>query len=170
MELTRGTVFGGAYGVYLSDGATLRANGTAGYPFALAYGLNLEPQLQLVGQHVGFRNTIDIDDLEVNFGAQNQLVGRAGLRLTRPVAVAAGRLTPYFGFDLFHAFTGGTNVQVGEERFESGKLGDAYQLSVGINGMPTGKVSLYGRVSYQHALGTAGVQGWLFNAGMRYLF
>jgi outer membrane autotransporter protein len=152
------------------NGSLFAASVEAGYPFALAYGLNLEPQLQLVGQHVGFRNTIDIDDLEVNIGAQNQLVGRAGLRLTRPVAVAAGRLTPYFGFDLFHAFTGGTNVQVGEERFESGKLGDAYQLSVGVNGMPTGKVSLYGRVSYQHALGTAGVQGWLFNAGMRYLF
>ena len=132
--------------------------------------MNLEPQLQLIGQHVSFRNAIDIDDLEVNIGAQNQVVGRAGMRLTRPLAVASGRLTPYFGFDLFHAFTDGTSVQVGDVRFASGKLGDAYQLSLGVNGMPTEKLSLYGRVSYQHALGSTGIQGWLFNAGVRYLF
>ncbi|KAF7963444.1 hypothetical protein AWV80_09625 [Cupriavidus sp. UYMU48A] len=132
--------------------------------------MNLEPQLQLIGQHVGFSNTIDADNLEVNIGSQNQVVGRAGVRLTKPMTVSAGRLTPYFGFDLLHAFTGGANVQVGDMRFESGKLGDAYQLSLGVNGMPGAKMSLYGRVSYQHALGAAGVQGWLFNAGLRYLF
>ncbi|MDQ0140723.1 autotransporter outer membrane beta-barrel domain-containing protein [Cupriavidus necator] len=152
------------------DGSLFAASIEAGYPLAMPYGLNLEPQLQLVGQHVSFRNTIDVDDLEVNIGSQNQLVGRAGVRLTRPMALAGGRLTPYLGFDLFHAFTGGTNVQVGEVQFESGKLGDAYQLSLGVNGMPTGRLSLYGRVSYQHAMGRGGVQGWLFNAGARYMF
>lgn len=152
------------------DGGLFAASIEAGYPLAMPYGLNLEPQLQLIGQHVSFRNNIDIDDLEVNIGSQNQLVGRAGVRLTRPVTVAGGRVTPYLGFDLFHAFTGGTNVHVGEVQFESGKLGDAYQLSLGLNGMPTGRLSLYGRVSYQHALGSGGVQGWLFNAGARYLF
>lgn len=152
------------------NGSTFAASLEAGYPFAVGYGMNLEPQLQLIGQHVSFRNAIDIDDLEVNIGAQNQVVGRAGMRLTRPLAVASGRLTPYFGFDLFHAFTDGTSVQVGDVRFASGKLGDAYQLSLGVNGMPTEKLSLYGRVSYQHALGSTGIQGWLFNAGVRYLF
>ncbi|NSX13203.1 autotransporter outer membrane beta-barrel domain-containing protein [Cupriavidus taiwanensis] len=152
------------------DGSLFAASIEAGYPFAMPYGLNLEPQLQLIGQHVSFRNDIDIDDLEVNIGSQNQLLGRAGVRLTRPIAVAGGRLTPYLGFDLFHAFTGGTNVHVGEVQFESGKLGDAYQLSIGVNGMPTGRLSLYGRVSYQHQMGSGGVQGWLFNAGARYLF
>nr|WP_147299335.1 autotransporter outer membrane beta-barrel domain-containing protein [Cupriavidus taiwanensis] len=154
------------------DGGLFAASIEAGYPFAMPYGLNLEPQLQLIGQHVSFRNNIDVDELEVNIGSQNQLVGRAGVRLTRPVAVAVagGRLTPYVGFDLFHAFTGGTNVHVGEVQFESGKLGDAFQLSLGLNGMPTGRLSLYGRVSYQHAMGRGGIQGWLFNAGARYLF
>lgn len=152
------------------DGGLFAASIEAGYPFAMRYGLNLEPQLQLIGQHVSFRNNIDVDELEVNIGSQNQLVGRAGVRLTRPVAVAGGRLTPYVGFDLFHAFTGGTNVHVGEVQFESGKLGDAFQLSLGLNGMPTARLSLYGRVSYQHAMGRGGIQGWLFNAGARYLF
>ena len=152
------------------NGSVFAASIEGGYPMAMPYGMNLEPQLQLIGQHVGFSNTIDADNLEVNIGSQNQVVGRAGVRVTRPLTVQSGRLTPYFGFDLLHAFSGGANVQVGDMRFESGKLGDAYQLSLGVNGMPTARMSLYGRVSYQHALGSTGVQGWLFNAGVRYLF
>lgn len=152
------------------NGSVFAASIEGGYPMAMPYGMTLEPQLQLIGQHVGFSNTIDADNLEVNIGSQNQVVGRAGVRVTKPLTVQSGRLTPYFGFDLLHAFSGGANVQVGDMRFESGKLGDAYQLSLGVNGMPTARMSLYGRVSYQHALGSTGVQGWLFNAGVRYLF
>jgi outer membrane autotransporter protein len=142
----------------------------AGYPFGIGAGLNLEPQLQLVGQHVSFKNATDADGLPVNIGSQNQLIGRLGARLTRPFDVDKGRVTPYAAVDLLHAFTDGTNVQVGDASFVAGKYGDAVQLSLGINGTMNQRLSAYGRVSWQQALGNAGFRAWLFNAGVRYLF
>ncbi|OLL28626.1 hypothetical protein BTH42_26895 [Burkholderia sp. SRS-W-2-2016] len=152
------------------QGNAYAASMEAGYPVALPYRLHIEPQIQLVGQHLSFHNSFDADDLDVNIGAQNQLVGRLGVRLTRPFDVSSGLLTPYAAIDLLHSFTDGTSVQVSGVQFTSGKLGDALQYSLGLNGTPTARLSLYGRVSYQQAIGNAGVRGWLFNAGARYLF
>lgn len=152
------------------NGNAYAASVEGGYPFALAAGLNLEPQVQLVGQHLSFRNETDIDELPVNIGAQNQLTGRLGVRLTRPFELDKGRVTPYGAIDLLHSFTDGTNVQVADANFVSGKAGDALQFSAGINGTVTPRMSLYGRVSWQQAIGNAGFRAWLFNLGGRYLF
>ncbi|OLL27507.1 hypothetical protein BTH42_32205 [Burkholderia sp. SRS-W-2-2016] len=152
------------------EGNDYAASLEAGYPFALPYHLNIEPQLQLVGQHLSFHNAVDADGLPVNIGSQNQVTGRLGVRVTRPVDVVSGRVTPYLGVDVLHAFADGTVVQVGDEGFTSGKMGDAVQFSIGVNGTTSPKLSLYGRVSYQQSFGSAGFRGWLVNAGARYLF
>jgi outer membrane autotransporter protein len=157
------------------DTMKLRGNDYAasietGYPFGIGAGLNLEPQLQLVGQHVSFNNATDADGLAVNIGSQNQLIGRLGARLTRPFPLDKGRVTPYAAVDLLHAFTNGATVQVGDASFLSGKYGDAVQLSLGVNGTMTQKLSAYARVSWQQSIGDAGFRAWLFNAGLRYLF
>lgn len=154
---------------------SLRGTGYAasletGFPFYVGHGFNVEPQAQLVGQHIGFRNDTDADGLAVNIGSQNQLLGRLGVRLTRPYDTSKGRITPYAAVDVLHAFTGGTSVQVGNANFTSGDYGDALQMSLGVNSTVTNKLSLYGRVSWQHSLGNAGFQGWLFNGGARILF
>ncbi|QHE94366.1 autotransporter outer membrane beta-barrel domain-containing protein [Pandoraea fibrosis] len=158
-----------------TDVASMRGNSyaasvEAGYPLALAYGLNLEPQLQFVGQHLAFRNMTDADGLSVNIGSQNQVTGRLGVRLTRPIAVSTGRVTPYVGFDLVHAFVAGTSVQVGEAMFQTGKYGDAMVFSLGVNGTQSANLSMYGRVSYQQSFGTAGMRGVLVNVGAKYVF
>lgn len=151
-------------------GTSYAASAEAGYPLALSYGLNLEPQLQFVGQHLAFRNMTDGDGLAVNIGSQNQLTGRLGVRLTRPVEVSTGRVTPYAGFDIVHAFAGGTGVQVGDAMFQTGRYGDAMLFSLGVNGTPSRNFSMHGRVSYQKSFGTGGVRGVLVNFGAKYVF
>lgn len=158
-------------------GETFNLNGTgyaasleAGYPFAVGAGFNIEPQLQLVGQHLSFRNDTDADELPVNIGSQNQLLGRLGARVTRPFDYSNGRITPYAAVDVLHSFTGGTNVTAGGATFASGDYGGALQVSLGINGTVSKKTSVYGRATWQHSLGDAGFRGWLFNAGARILF
>ncbi|AKM31327.1 hypothetical protein AB870_16145 [Pandoraea faecigallinarum] len=100
----------------------------------------------------------------------NQVLGRLGVRLVRPFDIANGRVTPYAAIDYLHAFSDGTNVNVGGIAFTSGKLGDAIRLSLGANATMTARMSLYGRVSWSHDRGNAGMRGWLFNAGARYVF
>ncbi|PVX62722.1 outer membrane autotransporter protein [Paraburkholderia unamae] len=166
-----GDVTTGARGQAMKlQGSSYAASVEAGYPFALPYRINVEPQIQLIGQHLGFHNSTDVDDLDVNIGSQNQLTGRLGVRVTRPIDVSTGRLTPYAAIDVLHSFTNGTNVQVSDVQFVSGKMGDALQYSLGISGSYTPKLSLYGRVSYQQQIGNAGFRGWLVNGGARYLF
>ncbi|VVE72387.1 Adhesin BmaC autotransporter [Pandoraea captiosa] len=157
------------------DVAPMRGNSYAasiegGYPLALPYGMSLEPQLQFVGQHLGFDNVVDADGLAVNIGSQNQVTGRLGVRLTRAFDISTGRVTPYFGFDVVHAFVGGTNVQVSNAMFTSGKYGDAMLFSLGVNSTQGPSFSLYGRVSYQKSFGTGGARGVLVNAGAKYTF
>ncbi|MEM5447643.1 autotransporter outer membrane beta-barrel domain-containing protein [Paraburkholderia guartelaensis] len=152
------------------QGNSYAASLEAGYPFALPYRINIEPQIQLVGQHLSFHNSLDADDLDINIGSQNQLTGRLGLRITRPFDVHTGRVTPYAEIDVLHSFTTGTNVQISDVQFTSGKMGDALQYSLGINGTYTTNLSLYGRVSYQQQIGNGGFRGWLINGGARCVF
>lgn len=151
-------------------GTSYAASLEAGMPFPVGGGFDVEPQLQLIGQHIAFRNTVDVDSLDVNIGSQNQLTGRAGVRLLRPIEFSSGRLTPYLGANLIHSFVDGANLQVGDVQFVSGKLGSAWEVSAGVNGNPNARMSLYGRVAYRHSLGSAGVSGWLLNGGVRYVF
>ncbi|MCP3727569.1 autotransporter outer membrane beta-barrel domain-containing protein [Paraburkholderia sp. CNPSo 3272] len=152
------------------QGNSYAASVEAGYPFTLPYRINIEPQIQLVGQHLSFHNSLDADDLDINIGSQNQLTGRLGVRVTRPFDVNAGRVTPYAEIDVLHSFAKGTAVQVSDVQFTSGQMGDALQYSLGINGTYTTNLSLYGRVSYQQQIGNGGFRGWLVNGGARYVF
>ncbi|WP_276527489.1 autotransporter outer membrane beta-barrel domain-containing protein [Burkholderia multivorans] len=116
------------------QGSDYAASVEAGYPFALPYRFNIEPQLQLIGQHLGFHNATDVDGLTVNIGSQNQLTGRLGMRVTRPFDVNLGRITPYAGIDYLHSFVQGGGVLIDDVNFAAGKLGDALQYALGING------------------------------------
>ncbi|MFK0376643.1 autotransporter outer membrane beta-barrel domain-containing protein [Pandoraea sp. NPDC090278] len=151
-------------------GHDIAASIEAGYPLGIGAGLQLEPQAQLVAQHVSFNNQVDADGLNVNIGGQNQWLGRLGMRLTRAFEVGKGRVTPYAAIDYLHAFTGGTQVTVGGVGFTSGKLGDALRLSLGANATMSERMSAYARVSWSKDVGNAGMRGWLFNVGGRYLF
>ncbi|CAB3706839.1 hypothetical protein LMG3458_02978 [Achromobacter deleyi] len=142
----------------------------AGYPIALSRGFILEPQAQVIAQRLTFDRRSDVDGLDVDIGSQNQVTGRLGVRLTRPFELNRGILTPYLGLDVVHGFVGGSDVRVGDVRFDTGKYGDAMRLSIGATGTVTEQFSLYGEVARQEDIGSAGVQSWMFNGGIRYLF
>ncbi|MCJ9710852.1 autotransporter outer membrane beta-barrel domain-containing protein, partial [Bordetella hinzii] len=91
-------------------------------------------------------------------------------RLTRPVDLANGRITPYAGVHVLHAFNGASSVDVGDATFRTGQYGDAMRYSVGVTGTVSEMLSLYGEVARMEALGGSGVSGWLFNGGLRYRF
>ena len=154
------------------EGQSYAASVEAGYPFARGWkGVNVEPQVQVIAQHLSFRNGTDADGLDVNIGSQNQVMGRLGVRMTRPfVAKGGAKVTPYVAIDYLHSFNGGTTVQVGDAGFQTGSLGDAMQYTVGVNSALNQKFSVFARASYQQQIGNAGLRGVLVNGGVRYRF
>ncbi|KCB50569.1 outer membrane autotransporter barrel domain protein [Bordetella hinzii 1277] len=151
-------------------GNSYAASVEAGYPFDIGYGMNLEPQVQVIAQHLRFDRKQDADGLDVDIGSQTQGMARLGARLTRPVDLANGRITPYAGVHVLHAFNGASSVDVGDATFRTGQYGDAMRYSVGVTGTVSEMLSLYGEVARMEALGGSGVSGWLFNGGLRYRF
>lgn len=143
----------------------------AGYPFALSDDFNLEPQLQVIAQRLRFDRRQDKDGLDVDIGTQNQVTGRVGARVTRPFNVdLGGVVTAYVGADLLHGFVDGGTVTVGNTDFRTGKYGDSLRFTVGVNGTVSDKFSVYGEVSHMDDIGNAGVESWLFNGGLRYVY
>ena len=74
-----------------------------GLPFAIGYGLTLEPQAQMIWQH------LSIDELDdgvstVTFNNGNTFVGRFGVRLSGHYDVAHAALQPYLRLNVLRSF------------------------------------------------------------------
>jgi autotransporter family porin len=75
-----------------------------GYPIAIAPGVRLEPQAQLVFQHVNFH---DVDDpfAHVAYDTPDALFGRIGLRLSADLLPLPMVLRPYLKANVWQDFT-----------------------------------------------------------------
>ena len=153
-------------------GNTLSASIEAGYPIALGWqGLSLEPQLQVIGQRLGFADFVDADSFVGRLGAQSEGVFRGGARLVMPFATPDnGAFTAYLKANFLQSFGGGGTINLGGVPFLTGAVGSAVQVGGGVNGNLTRNFSAYGDVAWQNNVSTGGFRGWAFNAGVRYAF
>jgi outer membrane autotransporter protein len=139
-----------------------------GLPLAIGYGLTLEPQAQLIWQH------LSIDDLDdgistVTFNNGNTFVGRFGVRLAGHYGVAHTTLQPYlrlsvlrsFGSDDKATFAGVTPIvtSVGQT---------AGQIGAGVVANLTKQGSAFATVSYITNLGGEHQRTITGNAGVRW--
>ncbi len=154
------------------SGSSFGASIEAGRPFALGSSRwSLEPQVQLMFQHLSFDTKRDIDGFSVDFGSQNQLTGRLGLRLARGFRLEGGDLlTPYARVNVLHGFLDGGDVYLGGDAFHTGNFGTSLELAAGATATLTQKLSLYGELGWQTSIADAGMQGWAATAGLRYGF
>ena len=163
-----------------SRGQALGLNGTsvagsleAGYPIPLGWqSLALEPQGQVVYQHLDFSRRTDVDGIAVDLGSPDQGVFRGGVRLTRRFTSPDGTLiTPYLKANVLQGLGGGDNVRLDQIAFGTGRFGTALQAGGGVTGTLTRLLSVYGDVAWQHNVGgDGGARGWTFNGGLRLAF
>lgn len=153
-------------------GSAVAASLDTGYPIPLGWqGLALEPQLQLVYQHLAFDQRTDVDGIRVQLGSPDQGIFRAGLRLTRPFAGPDGaRITPYLEANLLQGLGGGATVRLGGVAFGTGAFGTTVQIGADVIGTLRHNLALYGDVARQQDVGNGGIRGWAFNGGLRYTF
>ncbi|MGN6482719.1 autotransporter outer membrane beta-barrel domain-containing protein, partial [Luteibacter sp.] len=164
------------------DASRVRGSGwsgsaEAGYPFHFDGGWELEPQLQLVRQHIGLDNGVDVDHVTTRFDAFEQTIGRAGLRFDRTWNTDAGsQFTPYARVNYIKGWGGVSNVNVGAEgyafsdRFTGGKFGQMMEVGLGGTWAWRNKLAVYGEADWQNKIGNAGARGWGANVGVRWSF
>ena len=154
------------------NGTSIAGSLEAGYPIALGWQqLTLEPQAQLVYQHLNFAQFTDADGIVARLGSQDQGIFRGGARLTRQFVTPEGaQITPYLKANLLQGIGGGGAVNIGDTPFLTGRFGTSMQVGGGATGMITRNLSVYGDVAWQDGVSGGGTRGWTMNGGMRYAF
>ncbi|MBA8878950.1 autotransporter outer membrane beta-barrel domain-containing protein [Phyllobacterium myrsinacearum] len=110
------------------DGTGITASLEGGYPVNLSDDWVLEPQAQLIWQHLSFDDEKDRFS-SISFDTDNGFTGRLGVRLQGKYALSTGLLQPYLKANIWHTFSGSDSVL-----FASDAIGtdhDATSLELG---------------------------------------
>ncbi|EJF86104.1 outer membrane autotransporter barrel domain-containing protein [Bartonella vinsonii subsp. arupensis OK-94-513] len=174
-----------SYGVFKGDvvtlargkTATLKANPfsvslTGGKAFATGYeGFVVEPQVQVVYQHLHFDKAYDIDKFDIEMGKLGQWVARVGGRLSKMFSASEKErdVSMYGKLYFTHAFEEKQTVHF-KDAFQLGAFGSSLEAGLGFNAKLSQKFALHADLSYQHQLNKAGFSGISFSGGLRYRF
>ncbi|MCZ2159076.1 autotransporter outer membrane beta-barrel domain-containing protein [Bartonella sp. 220] len=174
-----------SYGVFKGDvltlargkTATLKANPfsvslTGGKAFATGYeGFVVDPQVQVVYQHLHFDKAHDVDDFDIEMGKLGKWVARVGGRLTKMFSASEKErdISMYGKLYFTHAFEEKQTVHF-KDAFQLGAFGSSLEAGLGFNAQLSQKFALHADLSYQHQLNKAGFSGISFSGGLRYHF
>jgi len=89
-----------------THGTAVTASVEGGLPLSIGHGLTMEPQLQLVYQHLSIR---DLNDgaANVSFGSGNSVLARFGVRFSGTWDALGAAWQPFVAFNVLHAFANG---------------------------------------------------------------
>ncbi|MFL9959331.1 autotransporter outer membrane beta-barrel domain-containing protein [Paraburkholderia nemoris] len=89
-----------------THGTAVTASIESGLPIAIGHGITMEPELQLVYQHLSINNFND-GASNVAFSSGNTVLGRFGIRFAGTWNAMGATWQPYVGFNVLHAFANG---------------------------------------------------------------
>ncbi len=171
--LVKGDVFTLARGKTATlKGHPLSVSLTGGKTIATRYaGFVVDPQVQVVYQHLQFEKTRDIDNFDIEIGKLDQWVARVGGRFTKMLAVSKKDLdvSLYGKVHLVHGFEEKKSVQF-KDAFQLGSFGSSLEAGVGFNAQLSQKFVFNADLIYQHKLTKGGFSGISFSGGLRYRF
>ncbi|AGF74891.1 autotransporter [Bartonella australis AUST/NH1] len=153
-------------------GKPLSASLTSGKAFAVeSGGLVFDPQVQLIYQRIFFDKARDIDNFDIDIGQPEQWTMRVGGRLSKRLKFAEkARSASLYGKAYFsNSFKDRQFASFGDD-FQLGALGSSLEAGAGVHAQLSSKLALYGDLSYQHRLTSAGFSGMNFSGGLRYHF
>ncbi|TPL45654.1 autotransporter outer membrane beta-barrel domain-containing protein [Mesorhizobium sp. B2-4-4] len=133
-------------------GTGVTASLEGGYPIALAQGWTLEPQAQLIWQH------LSLDDAEdrfasVSFDLDDNVTGRLGLRLQGETTLNGTVLQPYLKANLWHGSGGTDHVNFDTTDISTESRSTSFEFGGGVTAKMTDKVSLFATGDYTTNLG-----------------
>lgn len=156
-----------------SDGWGFAASLEGGYPFQLGQGWAIEPQAQLVYQHVALDDGADSFGL-ISFADSDAVYGRLGARLTRKWLTEAERhMTFWARGDVWSSF--GADAQTTFASLNGGNpltfnadLGGAWaRVGFGLSAEIAQNVSLFGSGDYNFGFDAGDFSSWSGRAGLK---
>jgi outer membrane autotransporter protein len=151
-----------------THGEAVAASLEAGLPMALTNSVTIEPQAQLVWQHLA------LDDLNdgasnVTFNRGNTVVARLGMRLQGHVEVAGAALAPYLRVSVLRAFGSDDRATFAATTVIGSEVGQtAAQLDAGMVARMGKRASLFATVNWATNLGGSHLRSIGGNAGARW--
>ncbi len=152
------------------EGRSVTASLEGGYPIALGAGFVLEPQAQLIWQHLSLDRTRDRFSA-VRFDNGDSLTGRVGARLQTSFVLSGAEIQPYLTANLWHNFSRTDKVLFGAAdviptRFK----GSSLEVGGGVIAKISANVSLYATGGYATALGDDKGHSLRGNLGLRVIW
>ncbi|CAG9186968.1 autotransporter family protein [Cupriavidus pinatubonensis] len=158
---------------HTGTGATTHGNALAlsaegGMPLPLSPTVTLEPQVQLVWQHLSL-NDLQDQVSTVTFRNADSTLARAGVRLQKVLEYRSVRWQPWLRTDILHAL-GGTDQTTfaATTSIPSSQAYTAARFEAGIAGKAGRRGSVYGTVGYLTSLDGVPRSAWFGNIGARW--
>jgi outer membrane autotransporter protein len=133
-------------------GDAITASLEGGYPIALAQGWTLEPQAQLVWQHLSLDDASDRFST-VSFDLDDHVNGRLGLRLQGDTMLNGMALQPYLKANIWHDFGGTDHVDFEGTDISTEGKSTSLEFGGGVVAKVTDKVSIFATGDYTTNLG-----------------
>lgn len=179
--VTQGTIFDDIEGVSI-EGTRMKTHGWAftaslesGYPFALGSDWTIEPQAQLIYQHISLNDSHDQYG-RVVYGGTDMFYSRIGGRLTKDWTLSNGhKVTTWARANLWHTFGDDGNTSfptiAGGEGTLKTKLGGAWgQIGLGVSGLVSSNMRAFASGDYNMALGTGRGHSLTGRVGIKYVW
>ncbi|RUX96559.1 autotransporter outer membrane beta-barrel domain-containing protein [Mesorhizobium sp. M7D.F.Ca.US.004.01.2.1] len=133
-------------------GTGVTASLEGGYPIALGQGWTLEPQAQLVWQHLSLDDTSD-RFASVSFDSDGSVTGRLGARLQGETTINGMALQPYLKANIWHDFGGTSHVNFDTTDISTEGKSTSFEFGGGVIAKVTDKVSIFATGDYTTNLG-----------------
>jgi outer membrane autotransporter protein len=151
-------------------GRSISASLETGKPIPLGSHLSLEPQAQVIMQHIqtdGFQDPVST----VNFNPINAVTGRVGARLLGDFSQDVQHWQPYLKLNLWRNFHRDYNtVFAGTDAIPTNLASTALEFGGGVSAKLTQHISLYGEASYLHNIDSLHRRGAMGDLGVRILW
>ncbi|RRY11656.1 autotransporter family protein [Brucella anthropi] len=147
------------------DGHGVTASLEGGYPLALSESWTLEPQAQLIWQHLSLDDQADHYS-SIAFDTDDAWTGRIGFRLQGEQETSVGKLRPYLKANLWQNFSSDQTVRFATDPIVTDLKGTSLELGGGLTLDITEKASLFATADYTTNLGGERNRIWEGNLGL----
>jgi outer membrane autotransporter protein len=140
---------------FSSQGLTAATNGTGviaslegGFPIAITAHLTLEPQAQLLYQHLALGPTQDIVS-NIDFGRSDALSGRIGARMIGTYQTTSALLQPYLKVNIWRDFDGrDTTTFAASDAIDTQRGATAFEVGGGITAKLSQALAVFAAAGY----------------------
>ncbi len=146
-----------------TGGEAISLSGETGYGIALAPGMTLQPQAQLIYTTVLQDAYTDSIGVVVAPGISESLVGRLGIQLEGTFAAGGGSVSPYLIANVMSEFLGSSTTTVGGTEFVNDLHGTWFNIGGGVSANLNNQVKLYASGEYNFGA----IAGWGATAGVK---